>query len=192
VVKRERRRAIMNNVLVATSVPFFLAYGDRKNPVTVHNVIITGSTLFWLLGDDAISSYAKENSGWQTFASMWSYGAPVANGLGLWLWFDKFEKKQGERFIAGISPVKVNKSDGTQIPITSYLRGSDATQLNKNKHTVLATLAQNSTGAGVVRAELNSGTLTIYVDAIPSSIPADTVSVAWAIDTNPIVNAQAS
>jgi len=37
---------MMNNVLLATATPFFLAYGDRDSPFTMDNGIIAASTLF--------------------------------------------------------------------------------------------------------------------------------------------------
>src|SRR5262249_21173398 len=95
--RRERSRQMMNSVLLATSVPFYLSYGDRSSPFTWDNAIITTSTLGFLVGDDIISRFAGDKGFWQGLASVWSYAAPVGNGLTLYL---IFRNKQNERFIA--------------------------------------------------------------------------------------------
>jgi hypothetical protein len=190
VVKRERRRGMMNDVLVATSIPFFLAYGDREKPLTADNAILTGSTLFWLLGDDVISSFAKEKSSWQTVASIWSYGAPVANGAGLYFWF---RNKQNQRFVAGITTVQAGAT-ATQ-NISDLLRSKDNIKdFNKNRHTVVASLVgKEVNGAVTVRTDVSSdGVLTVGVGPTASLPPGTNVDVAWIIDTSPVATAKAS
>jgi hypothetical protein len=186
VLRRERRRALMNNVLLATSVPFFVAYGDRDSPFTVDNAIIAGSTLFWLVGDDVISSWAANKGFVQGLASVWSYGAPVANGAGLYFWF---RKKQNQRFVAGITKVPVGGSLATPVDIKGLLKkfgkyGSD--DFAKKQHTVVATLVNgNAVTNGTVRASLTTdGKLTLSLDPVASSpLNGTVVDVAWLVDT---------
>src|SRR5262249_51198623 len=78
IVKRERRRALMDSVLVATAIPFFVSYGDR-NLLTLDNAVLTGSTLFWLAGDDVLSWVSKDKGWAQSIASVWSYAGPLLN-----------------------------------------------------------------------------------------------------------------
>ena len=49
-----RQRSIMNSVLLATSAPFFVAYGDRESPFAKNNLILTGSLLGFMLADEAL------------------------------------------------------------------------------------------------------------------------------------------
>lgn len=182
ILRRERRRALMNNVLLATSVPFFMSYGDRESPFTVDNAIIAGSTLFWLVGDDVISSWAGRKGFGQGLASVWSYGAPVANAGGLYLWF---RKKQNQRFVAGIT--KLSPGVIATVDIKALLKkhgklGSDNFNGSK-QHAVVATITNTATVMGItnVRAWVSDGTLNLALDP-PASLGGTTVDVAWLVD----------
>jgi hypothetical protein len=184
VLKRERRRAMMNNVLLATSVPFFLAYGDRDSPFTTDNAILTGSTLFWLLGDDAISSFTSEKGWGQSLASVWSYGAPIANGGGLYFWF---RNKQNQRFLAGVTPVKTDGSD-FEVDVFALMKSGGNKDLSG--HSVVASFVDRNS-SGSIRAVLDTngkmflsivpGTLTSPPALLPATMP-----VAWIVDTKPV------
>jgi hypothetical protein len=182
VLKRERRRAMMNNVLLATSTPFFLAYGDRESPFTVDNGIIAGSTLFWLLGDDVISAWSKNKGAMQGIASVWSYAAPIANGGGLY-WY--FRNKQNQRFVAGISTVPSDKAS-FDVAVSGLIGKDSLKDFGSTERPVLATLVDPAANLAV-RATLNAatGTLTLGVvrpagEGAPAATP---VKVAWVIDT---------
>ena len=144
VLKRERRRAMMNNVLLATSVPFFLAYGDRDSPFTADNAILTGSTLFWLLGDDAISSFASEKGWGQNVASVWSYGAPIANGGGLYFWF---RNKQNRGFLAGVSPVRADGTVETEVDVFALMKSGGNKDLTG--HSVVASFVDRTANGSI-------------------------------------------
>jgi hypothetical protein len=183
VLKRERRRAMMNNVLLATSTPFFLAYGDRESPFTKDNAIITGSTLFWLLGDDLISAWSANKGFMQGLASVWSYGAPLANGGGLYWWF---RNKQNQRFIAGISPVLYTGTETEGIDVPGMIKKDGVADFIAAGHSVVASFADNSS-SGTVRARLDKTTGKLYLSidngkSVGSPLTS-TANVAWIVDT---------
>jgi hypothetical protein len=179
ILKRERRRAMMNNVLLATSAPFFLAYGDRDTPFTVDNGIIAGSTLFWLLGDDVISSLSTNKSSMQGLSSLWSYAAPIANGGGLYWWF---RNKQNQRFVAGISAVP---TDGKPlvVPVGTMLKKDGKSAFGNSEHAAVASFVDGG-ATGTVRAVLDkaAGTLSLSIINGVASLPG-TANVAWIVDT---------
>ncbi|HXI32202.1 MAG TPA: hypothetical protein VNG89_27370, partial [Vicinamibacterales bacterium] len=179
VLKRERRRAMMNNVLLATAVPFYLAYGDRESPFTRDNFMITGSTLLFLLGDDILSAWAKDKGGLQNFASIWSYTGWAANGGLLYL---LFRNKQNKRFIAGVTLV-ASGPDGTTVDLSGEIKKRGQDDFKNQNHVVVATFADPA-ATGDIRATMSGGKLTLTISSTGydgASRPA--ANVAWIVDT---------
>jgi len=180
VLRRERRRAVMNNVLLATSIPMFIAYGEREDPFkSVDNYILTGSTLFWLLGDDVISSYSKNTGGMQTFASFWSYAGFAANVGGLAWWF---RNKQTERFIADITTFDVTK--GAKIDVKAQIKEDGVEDFEKDQHAVVASFVGAPTKGGALQAALDPGTGMLTLNVVQTGADALTgnATVAWIVD----------
>ncbi|MEO8078742.1 MAG: hypothetical protein ABI818_20625, partial [Acidobacteriota bacterium] len=192
VLKRERRRAMMNNVLLATSVPFFLAYGDRESPFTKDNAILAGSTLFWLLGDDVVSSWVSQKGGMQTAASVWSYGAPVANGGGLYWWF---RNKQNSRFVAGVDPVVPGTPK--EIDVSEMLKkdGRASFKSAAPGNAVVASFAEAGATGTLTAVLSKDGILTLNIAPAAVAAPGARaqaaaaggagagIDVAWIVDT---------
>lgn len=183
VIRRERRRAMMNNVLLATSTPFFLAYGDRETPFTIDNAIIAGSTLFWLLGDDVISSWSANKGFMQGLASVWSYGAPIANGGGLYWWF---RNKQNQRFLVGVSAVPIAGGATTgsfSTSVNGLIKKDSLAAFNANEHPVVASFAKDGASGAVTAALDKTGNLKLTIVGATAPGAATTMDVAWIVDT---------
>src|SRR5262245_34832406 len=83
-VDRLRRRDFWDKVLIATSLPLFAAYGDRRSPFGANNLTLVLSLLIWLVGDEVVESIfgTDEKSPYLLRdADAWSYIAPIGNVL---------------------------------------------------------------------------------------------------------------
>lgn len=108
-VQRLRRRDLWDQILVATALPLFAAYGQRTSPFASHNLTLVVSLLISLAGDLVIekifgteraSPYAVRD------ADIWSYLAPLTYAVsGWWLLSDR----QHSRFITGVTPVTLKR-----------------------------------------------------------------------------------
>jgi hypothetical protein len=187
-LKRQRTRSLWNSILLASSAPLFAAYGDRNNPLSRNNLILTGSLLGFLGGDEVID-WATRRTRMRKFggtvANIWSYLAPVANGaLAYWLLDDKIH----DRFKAGVDTVA--KKDGTILVPLTIPKGSQADFLKlvtaEISPPVVATLvdAKGEVSAKVV----NKGTATapdFKVQIQVNGIENDDVKVAWMVELLP-------
>jgi hypothetical protein len=100
-VRRLARRALWDDLVVASALPLFAAFGQRGDPFTSNNLTLALSLLVWLLGDDLTDLM----SGSETVfgirdTDIWSYIAPAANLLTGWF---LLRNAQNERFITGLA-----------------------------------------------------------------------------------------
>ena len=98
-LKRQRQRQIWNNVTLASSLPFWAAFGERQL-FGRNNLTLGLSTLGWLLGDELVDSFRGKSGVVKGGANLWSYLAPVGNGATI---FFLLRNRQHERFISGVS-----------------------------------------------------------------------------------------
>src|SRR5262249_56031979 len=104
-VDRLRRRDFWDKVLIATSLPLFAAYGDRRSPFGANNLTLVLSLLIWLVGDEVVESIfgTDEKSPYLLRdADAWSYIAPIGNVLAAW-WL--LSDQQHERFITAVTRI---------------------------------------------------------------------------------------
>lgn len=178
-LRRERTRSVMDSVLLASAMPFYAAYGDREDPFARNNLILTGSLLFWLLGDEAIDWFAGKSDALKGLATAWSYGAFAGNGATAYFFLNG---KQHERYVSGLADVP--DAGFLDVPITDPKIGKDALDdFKKDKHVVVATILSSAASATAtdVRADLTNGVLRLTVDPKPAA--GSSVKVAYIIDT---------
>lgn len=178
-LKRQRQRQMWNNVLLATSAPFFAAYGERGNPFSYNNLVLTGSLMFWMLGDEAIDMIGSKSSIAKGGANWWSYLAFAGNaGTSYWLLKDR----QHERFISGITTVV---GPGTKtVSLTKGAIGKSSIDAFKgSNHTVVATLPSDASAANTVYAVVDGENLLLTVE--PALAANAQTTVAWIVDTQP-------
>lgn len=179
-LKRQRQRSLMNSVLLATSAPFFVAYGDRESPLAKNNLILTGSLLGFMLGDEALDWMSPKPGMTQNIAQWWSYLAPIGNGaLVYWLLGDK----QHERFIVGISEIG-GTTDRVVVDLAKdrIAKGS-VDDFKKETHVAVATIVGRATNDETVAAEVDGeGRLTLTINPGTFNVP---TKVAWIVDTKP-------
>ena len=101
-LRRQRQRSIMNSVTIASSLPFWAAYGKKDDPFATNNLILGGSLLGWLVGDELIDQFSGKSGVAKTGANWWSWLAPIGNGATV---FFLLKDKQHERFIGGVTDV---------------------------------------------------------------------------------------
>lgn len=177
VLRRQRTRSLMNGVLAATAAPFFVAYGDRTSPFTKNNGILTGSLLFWMVGDDLLDMFAGKSGFARGGATAWSYLAPFLNAGTVYLFLGD---KQHVRFVSGVTTVP---SGSFTVPLTNRIAKGSFEGFKTGKHMVVATLvspgqAGSPPTPAQVSASVNNGELTLTVNpALPN------VNVAWIVDT---------
>ena len=179
-LRRQRQRSLMNSVLLATSAPFFVSYGDREVPWAKNNLILTGSLLGFMLADEAIDWLSPKPGMMQNVAQWWSYLAPIGNGaLVYWLLGDK----QHERFIVGFDTIPANiGSVEVDLAKDRIAKGSVDDFKNKD-HVAVATVVGPARATESVAATIsNDGKLTL--SAFPPSMATD-LDVAWIVDTKP-------
>ena len=172
-LRRNRQRSVMNSVLLATAAPFFAAYGDRARPFSKNNLILTGSLLGWLLGDELVDQFSGKKPGaLKSGANLWSYLAPIGNGATAYFLLDK---KQHTPFVAGISTV----TGGTALAIdltTTQIRKNSIDDFRRATPTVVASVVAGTPGD--VTATVANGILTLNCTA--------DATVAWIVDTSTI------
>jgi hypothetical protein len=179
-LQRQRQRSLMNSVLLATSAPFFVAYGDRESPFAKNNLILTGSLLGFMLGDEALDWMSPKPGTMQNVAQWWSYLAPIGNGaLVYWLLGDK----QHERFITGINTIEGTKGEFiVDLPKDRIAKGSEA-DFKKETHVAVATAIGPAQSNIFIAAQFqDDGKLKLTTN--PVSFPGN-VQVMWFVDTKP-------
>jgi hypothetical protein len=139
-----------------------------------------------------LSSFAKDKGIMQDVASVWSYGAPILNGGGLYFWF---RNKQNTRFIAGLADVKTDGTPASPIDLTKFVAKNGREDFKTKEHAVVASVVSNgATGSGAVRGVLDKeGKLTLSISSFTGSIPTSgIVKVAYLVDTQPPTEAKPS
>jgi hypothetical protein len=180
-LKRHRQRTLWNNVLLATSAPFFAAYGETGNPFATNNLILTGSLLGWLFGDEVIDQFSGKSSFLKGGANLWSYLAFAGNGATAYF---LLRNKQHERFVSGVTAVAATTGIAKVELTKGQIASGSADDFKTKRHTVMATFLDPAEGAPPtarsVQAEVTAdGLLTLTI----APKPAKDMKVAWIIDT---------
>ena len=181
-LKRQRQRQMWNNITIASSLPFWSAFGDRQL-FGRNNLTLGISTLGWLLGDELVDSFRSKSGVVKGGANLWSYLAPVGNGATI---FFLLKDRQHQRFISGVSELT---GPGTHIvPVTAnttLFKKKAAEDFKGAAHSVVASFVSTSTLLSplanlTLSARVENENLLLAVDGINAS---ETVRVAWIIDT---------
>ena len=96
-----RRRALWDQLVLASAAPLMAAYGQRGDPLAVNNVVVAVALGLWLVGDDIsdlVSGKGSRGTASMRGSDAWSYLAPAANLLSGW-WM--LRGLQHERFVTG-------------------------------------------------------------------------------------------
>jgi len=173
-IKRQQRRSLMNNVLLATSLPLWSAYGDKSKPLGKNNVILALSTLGLLAADDVIDTLfvKKPRGALATATSVMSYLAPVGNAAV----YAALRKTQ-ERFVVGSATVSLEKGVGSQ--------AVDFSDRNGFKKAPMRSLAMAVSDDGTATASTGSDKVTLNVTGADAA--ATSTTVVWLVDTQPTV-----
>src|SRR4029453_4130752 len=111
----------------------FVASGDRESPLAKNNLILTGSLLGFMLGDEVIDWMSPKPGTMQHVAQWWSYLAPIANGA---LVFLLPGDKPAERFLVRINTVDINGNAEIDLAKDRVAKGS-VDDFKNNKHVVV-------------------------------------------------------
>ncbi len=103
-LRQQRMKSIMNSVTLATSLPFWAAYGEKDNPLSRNNLTMAASTAGWLVSDELIDQFAGGSGGMKGFSNFLSYLAWAGNGATIYF---LLKDRQHQRFITGVTPVTV-------------------------------------------------------------------------------------
>ena len=206
-IRRLRRRQAWDNVLLASSLPLFAAYGDRDSPFGSNNLTLALTLLLFLVGDDVVealigSGRASKSPYAIADADAWSYIAPLANLLAGW-WL--LGGRQHERFVTGVTTVKLHKATyhdphvfRGSVRLADRIGEDDFPDFEGRKGVpVVATIREvrlaadgKALGLAVDRAaaKVRQGILKLSLGvspAVPAPPPADLgeVDVAWMVDT---------
>jgi hypothetical protein len=190
VVKTQRRRAIWNTITIASALPFFIAYGDRKELFGKNNLILAASLGGWLLADELVDQFTGKGKDTGTLAKgadLWSYIAPVGNAATTYF---LLKDGQHERFITGVAKVTIDATGATFTSEPIALKVGDDIKDDFEKRDdvrVLATInsaPQGITGLANIQAKVTGGKLTVTVTPDAVGATAQTVEVAWVVDTH--------
>ncbi len=182
-IRRERKRTLWNNILLATSAPFFAAYGEKGDPLAKNNLILTGSLVGWLFSDELLGYVAGKSGALRTGANVLSYVAPFGNMATAYYFLNG---KQHERFVAGTNVIAVGQT-AVKVKLDSQVGKDALEQFKKDAHTVAATSVGGDKVA--VQAAIDGdGTLTLTLAA--AAVAA--TPVAWMVDTRKALNIAAS
>ena len=182
-IRRERKRTLWNNILIATSAPLFAAYGEKGNPLAKNNLILTGSLIGWLFGDELLGTVAGKSGALKTGANVLSYVAPFGNAATAYYFLDG---KQHERFIAGTNAFAIGQPT-LRVQLEGQVGKDSIDDFKKDSHTVVATSIAGD--AVAVRASVGTDgilTLTLAAPAVAAT------TVAWMVDTQKSLSIAAS
>jgi hypothetical protein len=182
-LKRQRQRQIWNNITLASSLPFWAAFGDRQL-FGRNNLTLGISTLGWLLGDELVDSFRSKSSVVKGGANLWSYVAPVGNGATV---FFLLRNRQHQRFISGVS--ELTGPGDHPVPVTAnttLFKKKAAEEFAGAAHSVVASFVQDGASltsppvGAALSAKVVGANLVLKLEGIGSS---EKVKVAWIIDT---------
>ena len=212
-LRRLRRRGAWDQILLATALPLFVAYGDRTNPLGVNNLTLALLLLVWLAGDQVVEAVFGSGTSKSPYAlpdaDAWSYIAPAANVLTAW-WL--LSDKQHERFITGVTTVAMTlddpRADAGGVSYRAHVRVPLRDRMGADRYadfetfTGVAAVATNgslrlSTAGRIANAQpqapkarVESGTLrlSLRVNALGVALPPASslgeIDIAWMVDTD--------
>ena len=176
-IKRQRQRQLLNNVLMATALPLYSAYGSREL-LSKNNMILTGALGGFLLGDEMIDQFTGKGKGtktWSGVANLWSWAAPVAYPLTAHY---LLKDTQSERFVTGVAVVSVTGGSGTK-DVDLAIAEDAATDFAKLKS--VPAVATVVGGEGNVTASVVDGKLKLSVTGGGGGT---SVNVAYVVDAH--------
>jgi len=194
-LRRQRQRSIMNSVTIATSLPFWAAFGKKEDPFATNNLILGGSLLGWLVGDELIDQFSGKSGVAKTGANWWSWLAPIGNGATV---FFLLKDKQHERYVGGISTIAPSTNSVT-VDLDGVIGEDSFDDFKKDSpHAVVATLLQGGTGLigiatgpldvngplSIASASVAQGTGKLTITLTGNAPAAGVVKVAWIVDTD--------
>ena len=177
-LKKAQRQSLMNDVLLASALPFVAAYGERGNPFAGRNLAQAGILAGWLVGDEVIGMAAgvgKSSKAMSTLSTAWSTVAPVGNGLSNYL---LFRNELNDRFVSGVTSIKDKAASD---PVQIAKESSAFAKLSAPPVVVVATVVSGAPADAVVNGTVKSGKLTLTLKAAA----AGEVKIAWVLDTKP-------
>jgi hypothetical protein len=185
-MKEQRRRQLLNSVLITSALPLYAAYGDSSDPFSRDNLILTGSLAGWLLADEFVGGMAnggKRSKAWSTAANAWSWLAPVGNFATVQF---LLKDRQHERFVTSVNTFNgpATTADAT-IPIAKDSVADFAA--TGGQIPVVATVV-NGRPDTQVRARVNAAASpnpTVTLEFEPALTAGDSLTVAWMVDTQP-------
>lgn len=187
VVKTQRRRAIWNTITIASALPFFIAYGDRKELFGKNNLILAASLGGWLLADELVDQFTgkgKKEGALATGADVWSYVAPVGNAATAYF---LLKDQQHERFITGIETVTFSDGETSLVKRVPIPVGKDFSEDFAKETNVYALATINGKSAVPeitgVKATVEKGELVLTFNVSAATSDDGTVEVAWVVDT---------
>jgi hypothetical protein len=191
-VKRQQKRALWNSILLATSMPFFAAYGDVNDPFSRDNLILTGSLVGWMLGDEIVDKLLgdKKSPMLRAGSNFWSYAAPVGNAATVYY---LMKDRQHHRFITGVSEIAVSDLGSDKGKVTIEIAEDSKKDFSKfaDKARVVASLV-SATDADIVAVTATIEKVSdkddcrlVFTPLVRGSqVKADgTFKVAWMVDT---------
>ena len=200
-LRRLRRRGLWDAILLATSLPLFAAYGERRSPFGTNNLTLVFLLLIWLVGDEVVEAVFGSGNGKSPYAiadaDAWSYLAPIGNILAAW-WL--LSDRQHERFVTGVTTIKLDERERHHVHVSlSDQIGADYFEDFKTfaRVPVVATLGAirlSNEGVAVnpriegVRPRVREGVLTLSFTVVPGSgsLPSNMgeLDIAWMVDTD--------
>jgi hypothetical protein len=211
-VARLRRRQFWDQIVLATALPLFAAYGQKGRPFGANNIALTISTLVWLVGDELIQALfgSQDSSPYPVRdADAWSYIAPIGNLLaGWWLMHDL----QHERFVAGLAPsfARADEASDAAAGRQRYVGSVDLSEFIAPGHfpdfrtyravpavATIRTMTLSAVGSRLdavvdaISAVVDQGALIVTVTvracatgaAVPADNMVDALDAAWMVDT---------
>lgn len=178
-IKRQRQRQLLNNVLIATALPMYSAYG-RRELFAKNNLILTGALGGFLLGDEMIDQFTGKGKGgktWSGIANLWSWAAPVAYPLAAHY---LLKDTQNERFVTGFKEVALSSGSGSE-EVTLAIADDAAADFAKLK--AVPAVATVVSGEGQVAASVVDGKLKLSVTGGSTAAGAK-VNVAYVVDAH--------
>jgi hypothetical protein len=200
-LRRLRRRGFWDAILLATSLPLFASYGDRRSPFGTNNLTLVFLLLIWLVGDEVVEAVFGSGNGKSPYAipdaDAWSYLAPIGNILAAW-WL--LSDRQHERFITGVTTIKLDDRERHRVLVGLRDQiGADYFEDFKTFAGVpavatIGAIRLSSEGLAVnprieeLRSRVREGELTLSFKVVPGSGSLSSnlgeVDIAWIVDTD--------
>lgn len=181
-LRRQRQRSILNSVTIASSLPFWAAFGKKDDPFATNNLILGGSLLAWLVGDELIDQFSGKSGVAKTGANVWSWLAPIGNGATV---FFLLKDKQHERFIGGVTDV-ANTSVVATISLESVIGEDSFDDFKKDKHAATANIISTNVAAAADAPKIRHATINDKGEleiTFEGGAATESAKVAWIIDT---------